>query len=426
MRFYETRGGFSSSYFILEQNTSLPVAGFSGLSIAPLFLEALTRINYSVPTPIQQQVIPIAVEGKDIVGIAQTGTGKTLAFCLPMLQRLSNMDAQGLVLVPTRELASQVEESIQQLSAGMGVRTAVLIGGAPMYPQVRALRNHPHVIVATPGRFMDHLKQKNFNLTRVRVVVLDEADRMLDMGFAHQITTILKMISTERQTMLFSATMPAEIMKLATGHMQLPIRIEIAPAGTTASRVTQEIFIVQRDAKIPMVEKLLAKYSGTTLIFSKTKHGARKLTDMIRGMGHTVAELHANRSLVQRREALAGFKSGAYRVLVATDIASRGIDVTGIELVINFDLPMNPEDYVHRIGRTARAGAGGHAISLATPDQRITLRNIERIIRMEIPTSEGPGMPQMDRQSSQGSRPFAGRRRTFGARRGFRPRRRSF
>jgi len=373
-------------------NQHTPSAGFSGLGIAPIFLETLAKLKITEPTPIQQQAIPVAIEGKDLVGIAQTGTGKTFAFGIPMIQRLHQMKKRGLVVLPTRELAIQVDESLRKIGIGLGLRTAVLIGGAPMGPQRWAISQDPHIIVATPGRLNDHLQQKTVRLDNVKIVVLDEADRMLDMGFAPQIRQIFHSLPAgERQTMLFSATMPAEIMKLATAYMKLPIRIEVAPSGTTAERVTQEIFIISKDEKLRLTEKLLQKYVGTTLIFTKTKYGAKRLTTAIRTMGHTAAEIHSNRSLSQRRDALEGFKSGRYRVLIATDIASRGIDVTGIELVINYDLPTNTEDYVHRIGRTARAGAGGHAISLVLPDQRRDLQAIERLVKKTLPVAHLPG-----------------------------------
>ncbi len=368
-------------------------SSFSNLGISPVLLETLKKLNYTTPTPIQEQAIPVAVEGKDIVGIAQTGTGKTLAFGIPMIQRLYEMKGRGLVVLPTRELAIQVDESLSRAGADLGLRTAVLIGGTAMRPQIQAINRDPHIIIATPGRLNDHLSQQTVRLDRIKIVVLDEADRMLDMGFAPQIQKIFHVLPAERQTMLFSATMPPEIMKMATSHMKLPIRVEVAPTGTTAERVTQEIFIIPKEEKIRLVEKLLQQYSGTTLIFTRTKYGAKKLTQFIRDIGHTAAELHSNRSLGQRRDALDGFKSGKYRVLIATDIASRGIDVTGIELVMNYDLPTNTEDYVHRIGRTARAGAGGHAISFVSPDQRGELRDIERLVRKSLPVSKLPELP---------------------------------
>ena len=379
--------------YFMNQNSQLQTPGFSGLGIAPTLLEALIKLNYKNPTPIQLQAIPVAMEGKDLVGIAQTGTGKTIAFGIPMIQRLQQIKGYGLIILPTRELAIQVDESLRQVGMHLGLRTAVIIGGMPMRPQVQALARNPQIIVATPGRLNDHLNQKTARLDNVRIVVLDEADRMLDMGFAPQIQKIFHALPRARQTMLFSATMPPEIMKMATAYMKLPIRIEVAPSGTTVERVTQEIFIIQKDAKVRLVEKLLQQYSGTTLIFTRTKYGAKKLTREIRGIGHTAAEFHSNRSPNQRREAFEGFKSGRYRVLVATDIASRGIDVIGIELIINYDLPTNTEDYVHRIGRTARAGVGGHAISLVTPDQRRELRDIERLIRKNLPISQLPELP---------------------------------
>lgn len=377
----------------MNQNSQLQTPGFSRLGIAPTLLEALIKLNYKNPTPIQLQAIPVAMEGKDLVGIAQTGTGKTIAFGIPMIQRLQQIKGYGLIILPTRELAIQVDESLRQVGMHLGLRTAVIIGGMPMRPQVQALARNPQIIVATPGRLNDHLNQKTARLDNVRIVVLDEADRMLDMGFAPQIQKIFHALPRARQTMLFSATMPPEIMKMATAYMKLPIRIEVAPSGTTVERVTQEIFIIQKDAKVRLVEKLLQQYSGTTLIFTRTKYGAKKLTREIRDIGHTAAEFHSNRSPNQRREAFEGFKSGRYRVLVATDIASRGIDVIGIELIINYDLPTNTEDYVHRIGRTARAGVGGHAISLVTPDQRRELRDIERLIRKNLPISQLPELP---------------------------------
>ncbi len=369
------------------------MSNFRDLGIAPALLQVLTRLKYETPTPIQAQAIPAAIQGKDVVGIAQTGTGKTLAFGLPMIQRLGATKGQGLVVLPTRELALQVEEVLKKVGHSLGLRVAVLIGGTGYGPQISSIRAKPHIIVATPGRLNDHLEQKTISLSGVRIVVLDEADRMLDMGFAPQIAKIFKNLSHDRQTMLFSATMPSEIMNMARAHMKLPIRIEVAPSGTTAANVTQEIFIVAKDQKNRLVDKLLSQYPVSTLIFTRTKFGAKKLVRAIKAMGHTAAEIHGNRSLGQRKEALEGFKNGRYRVLVATDIASRGVDVIGIGLVLNYDLPSDSGDYVHRIGRTARAGAGGHAISFATPDQRGELRSIERLIRKTLPISRLPDLP---------------------------------
>ena len=369
-------------------------AVFSDLGIAPALLESLARMRYAIPTPIQEAAIPPGIQGKDIVGIAATGTGKTFAFGIPMIQRLAQIQGgRGLILLPTRELALQVDEALRRIGRGLGLRTAVLIGGASMGPQIGALRASPQIIVATPGRLIDHMEQKNVRLDGVHILVLDEADRMLDMGFAPQIRKIFAVLPRERQTMLISATMPPEIMRMATAEMKLPIRVEIAPSGTTSDRVTQEIFIIARHAKNRLLDKLLAEHAVTTLIFTRTKHGARRLMRAIRAMGHTAAEIHSNRTLAQRREALEGFRSGKYRILVATDIASRGIDVRGIGLVINYDLPANSEDYVHRIGRTARAGSAGHAISFVAPEERRELFSIERLVRMKIPISEIPELP---------------------------------
>ncbi|MFA4827567.1 MAG: DEAD/DEAH box helicase [Candidatus Shapirobacteria bacterium] len=377
----------------MHQNKPTNNPGFSGLGIAPSLMEIVAKLNYKIPTPIQRQAIPVALQGKDLVGVAQTGTGKTLAFGIPLIQRLNQISGSGLIVLPTRELALQVDEVLSRFGSKMSFKTAVLIGGAPIRPQIQALSRNPRIIIATPGRLNDHLQQKTANLKNVKIVVLDEADRMLDMGFAPQIKKIFQELPVERQTMLFSATLAPEIMKMATSFLKLPIRIEVAPTGSIAEHLTQEIFIIRKDDKIRLVDKLLQQYLGATLIFTRTKHGAKKLTGNIRDMNHRAVEIHSNRSLSQRKEALAGFKSGKYRVLIATDIASRGIDVTGIELVINYDLPTNTEDYVHRIGRTARAGVTGHAISLVAPEQRRELRDIERLIRKTLPISPVPELP---------------------------------
>ena len=374
----------------LTNNNTVQAASpsFYGLGIAPKILDILERMEFKVPTPIQLKAIPLALEGKDIVGIAQTGTGKTHSFAIPMVQRLVAKKGVGLVLAPTRELAIQIDEAFQEIARAFGMKTACLIGGAPMPPQVTALRRDPSIVIATPGRLIDHMSQWNFIPDSVTMLVLDEADRMLDMGFAPQIEKIFRFIPKERQTMLFSATMPKEIMDIATRQMKLPLSVEIAPPGTTAEKVTQELFIVKKEAKTQLLKKILAQYHGAVLLFSRTKHNAKKIVRNIREMGHSASEIHSNRSLAQRRDALEGFKSGKYRVLVATDIASRGIDVTGIQLVLNYDLPEDAENYVHRIGRTARAGHKGHAISFATPDQGRDVRDIEKLIKATLPVSK--------------------------------------
>jgi ATP-dependent RNA helicase RhlE len=259
-----------------------------------------------------------------------------------------------------------------------------------MRPQLDALRKHPRIIVATPGRLIDHLEHRTVKLDDTKVLVLDEADRMLDIGFGPQIERILVTVPRERHTMLFSATMPDDIVRIAAQHMKMPVRTEIAPAGTTAETVSQEVFVVAKEAKSALLQKLLGQYAGPVLVFTRTKRGAHKLTQNLKKQGHSAAQIHADRTLGQRKEALEGFRSGKYRILVATDIAARGIDVKGIELVINYDLPDDPENYVHRIGRTGRAGVVGHAVSIATPEQGKDVRAIEGIIRTSITQSEHP------------------------------------
>jgi ATP-dependent RNA helicase RhlE len=378
----------------MTQNTQSQ-ARFSELGIAPRLLDNLERLKFIVPTPIQHQCIPQALQGKDIVGIAQTGTGKTLAFGIPMIQILSQMpgNAQGLILLPTRELALQVDQVLQTVGRPIGLRTAVLIGGASGHQQKQMLRRGPHIIVSTPGRLMDHVQQKNLFLNNMKIVVLDEADRMFDIGFMPQIKQILGMVSPDRQTLMFSATMPHAIAEIAHRYMKIPLRIEVAPAGTSSKNVEQEIFIVNKDAKMQLLEKVLEDNKGSVLLFSRTKHGAKRIANGVRAMGHTASEIHSNKSLSQRKMALEGFKNGRFRVLVATDIASRGIDVTGISLVINYDLPDNTEDYVHRIGRTGRAQSFGKAISFATSQEWVDIRHIEKLIKKTIPVKPLPALP---------------------------------
>jgi len=367
---------------------------FHNLGIEPNLLAMIDALKFTVPTPIQHKVIPVAIEGKDIIGIAQTGTGKTLAFGVPMVQRLGlNSGMRGLVLVPTRELALQVNDALQKITPAYKMRTTVVIGGASMHEQLIRLKQNPHIIIATPGRLNDHIEHQRLRLDNVGVLVLDEADRMLDMGFLPQIERILRIIPRQRQTMLFSATIPPEVVKIASRHMQLPVQTEIAPSGTAAELVSQELFIVRHEMKGNLLNELLKQYSGAVLMFVRTKRSAARVARLLQTAGQSVAEIHADRSLGQRKDALRGFKSGQYRILVATDIAARGIDVTGIELVVNYDLPDDPENYVHRIGRTGRAGKAGHAISLATPDQGQDVRRIEHIIRTTIPVGSHPRIP---------------------------------
>jgi ATP-dependent RNA helicase RhlE len=370
-------------------------ASFAGLGITPEILEQLQKLKFSTPTPIQHQAIPIAIKGQDLMGIAQTGTGKTMAFGIPMIQILDGQGGTGLILLPTRELTTQVDQALQSLGNTFGLRTAILIGGTPQGPQIKALSRNPHIIIATPGRLIDLLEQGRVRLNTVKILVLDEADRMLDMGFEPQIKKILEEVpSTQRQTMLFSATMPEKITKLAKSYMRSPLRVEVAPAGTAAANIEQEVFMLPRNQKLSLLKQLLDEYQEKILIFSRTKHGAKKITRALNNMGHKAGEIHSNKSLAQRTKAMANFKSGAIRILVATDIASRGIDVDNIEVVINYDLPDNPEDYVHRIGRTGRAGKSGKAISFAAPEQKRDIFTIERLVRKQLPISPTPEIKQ--------------------------------
>ncbi|MHB8903907.1 MAG: DEAD/DEAH box helicase [Patescibacteria group bacterium] len=360
-------------------------AGFANLGIKDSILSVLAKMGLEDPTPIQIKAIPVALDNQDLIGIAQTGTGKTFAFGIPMLHILAEKKGRALVVLPTRELAAQVEENLHRLGNSFGLRSVCLIGGEPIGKQMYALRKKPHVLVATPGRLLDHLKRKSIVLNDISVLVLDEADMMFDLGFAPQIEEIMKLTPKGRQVMLFSATMPDSIMRLVNKHLRQPVHIEVAPAGTTSELVDQEIYLVSRDDKLTYLEKLLDEYKGTVLVFVRTKHGAANLTEKLKRDDYKAAEIHSNLSFNQRKNALAGFKSGVHRILVATDVAARGLDIKDIELVVNYDLPDNSEDYVHRIGRTARAGKKGKAISFAVPSQKMEVKKIERLIKKELP-----------------------------------------
>lgn len=370
---------------------------FEGLGINAILLDVLRRIGYIHPTPIQLKTIPVGIEGKDVLGIAQTGTGKTLAFGVPMVQKLTHSDKEmGLIMVPTRELALQVFESMAKIAGAQKLNCALLMGGESMHRQLQQLRANPRIIIATPGRLQDHINQRTCKLDRVSIMVLDEADRMLDMGFAPQIKEIVKTVPANRQTLLFSATMPHELTTLAHSFMKDPQRIEVAPQGTAAALVTQELFYVQKFQKLPLLVTLVNKYKGSILVFSRTKHGAKHITAVLKNNNISAAEIHSNKTLKQRVLALEGFKKGIYRVLVATDIAARGIHVNNIEVVINYDLPQHSADYVHRIGRTGRAGSTGHAISFATTDQRRDVKDIERLLKMALKVSTVPELPKLE------------------------------
>lgn len=358
---------------------------FHGLGISPGMLDVIEAMKFTIPTPIQLKAIPLANEGKDVLGIAQTGTGKTLAFGIPMIQKLLQEPGRALILVPTRELALQVDATLRKLGNPFDIRSVIVIGGMDMDMQIKLLHKHNiRVIIATPGRLLDHMEQKTFPASDIKMVVLDEADRMLDMGFMPQVQRLTNYLPQKRQTLFFSATMPDAIVKLAALYMKLPIHVEVAPSGAAPEKINQELYIVRPESKLKLLGKILEKYHGSVLIFTRTKAGTSKLTNALKEMKYNVNELHSDRTQGQRRHALQGFKTGLYRILVATDIAARGIDVHGIELVINFDLPDESENYVHRIGRTGRAGLAGHAITFAAPDEGSDIQAIEQLMKTSL------------------------------------------
>ena len=370
---------------------------FEMLGLAAPITRALAEERYSAPTPIQAKAIPPALEGRDLVGIAQTGTGKTAAFALPILHHLAARPAKPepksvrvLVLTPTRELASQIVDSFQTYGRHLSVSVRIAIGGVPIGKQIRGLSAGADVLVATPGRLMDLHRSRAVRLDRVAFLVLDEADRMLDMGFIRDINTIVALLPKQRQTFFFSATMPPEIARLADGMLNNPAKVAVTPAASTAERVEQRIAHVDRARKPDLLAEILKREPvDRALVFTRTKHGADKVVRGLVKAGIAAEAIHGNKSQGQRERVLAGFKQGKVRTLIATDIAARGIDVDGISHVINFDLPQVAETYVHRIGRTARAGKAGIAISLCSPDELPLLKAIERLIRLEIAVSEG-------------------------------------
>jgi ATP-dependent RNA helicase RhlE len=390
---------------------------FADLKLSEKSLHALERAGFEHPTPIQARAIPPALEGKDVIGTAATGTGKTAAFLLPIVERIAGRSRGGpraLVLAPTRELAVQIAEQLERFGRGRGVRGATVIGGVGMGAQTAALRDH-EVVIATPGRLVDHLQQRTAHLDAIEILVLDEADRMLDMGFRPQLDRILARVPRRRQTLLFSATMAGEVAEFARLHLHDPVRVEVSRSGTTAERAEQRVFLAAQPEKLPLLLALLGGDELSTLVFTRTKRRADRVAKALDRAGLQVARIHADRSQGQRRAALEGFRDGTYRVLVATDIAARGIDVAEIGHVVNFDLPHVPEDYVHRVGRTARMAASGKASSFASPEEADLLRGIERLTRKELPRSPVPRdsevfRAELARAEATRSEPGPGRR----------------
>jgi ATP-dependent RNA helicase RhlE len=366
---------------------------FDTLNLVEPIRRAVAAEGYTTPTPIQAQAIPHLLTGRDLLGVAQTGTGKTAAFALPILQRLTEHRRpatpkcpRALILTPTRELAVQIEQSFKTYGRHLGLRHAVVFGGVGQVPQAQALARGLDILVATPGRLLDLMGQNLCRLDKLEVFVLDEADRMLDMGFIHDVRRIIKTLPEERQTLLFSATMPNDIANLASSILRDPAKVEVTPVASTAERIDQWVLFVEKGDKRALLGEVL-KDSGIkrALVFTRTKHGANRLAEQLERMGVSSDAIHGNKSQTARQRALADFTAGKLRILVATDIAARGIDIDGITHVINYELPNVPESYVHRIGRTARAGAEGVALSFCDVEEREYLRDIERLIRRSIP-----------------------------------------
>ncbi len=376
---------------------------FSALGLSEALVRAVSERGYDNPTPIQAQAIPAVLGGGDLLAGAQTGTGKTAGFVLPILQRLSTQaprrasssgarHIRALILAPTRELAAQVEESVAAYGKHTPLKSAVVFGGVNINPQIDRLRRGVDVLVATPGRLLDHAGQRTVDLSGVEVLVLDEADRMLDMGFIHDIRRVIRLLPAQRQNLLFSATFPDEIRALADGLLHRPVTIEVARRNATADSVSQRVLPVDRGRKRELLSHLIRENGWfQVLVFTRTKHGANRLAEQLCKDGIPSLAIHGNKSQNARTRALAEFKSGALQALVATDIAARGLDIVELPHVVNFDLPNVPEDYVHRIGRTGRAGADGEAVSLVSPDENGLLRDIERLLRREIRRESVPG-----------------------------------
>ncbi len=369
---------------------------FTDLGLNPALLKALKAEGYETPTPIQAQAIPAVMTGRDLLGIAQTGTGKTAAFALPILHRLDaerkpapRRGCRALVLSPTRELATQIAESFRTYGRHLGFSVAVVFGGVKYGPQMKALAAGVDILVATPGRLIDHLGEKTANLSEAEIFVLDEADQMLDLGFLQPIRRIVSHLPKARTNLFFSATMPGEIGKLAGELLNDPVKVSVAPVATTAERVDQRLIFVESEHKREMLAELFADAKmSRTIVFTRTKRGADRVAKHLEACGVTAASIHGDKSQGQRERALAAFKAGSCRALVATDIAARGIDIDAVTHVVNFELPYVPEAYVHRIGRTARAGASGQAISLCADDERSLVRDIQRLTRQTIPAED--------------------------------------
>ncbi len=398
----------------LREMKATTLTQFSDLGLNASILKTLEAEGYDRPTPIQSQAIPKILSGHDLLGIAQTGTGKTAAFALPILNRLAETPkppmrkaCRVLILSPTRELATQIAESFRTYGAGLKLSVLVCFGGVPVGGQIRALAFGVDILVATPGRLLDHVQTNSVRLDQVETFVLDEADQMLDMGFILPIRRLVKTLPARRQNLFFSATMPGEIGALAGELLRNPEHVAVTPVATPVELIDQQVIYIENNDKRALLTKLLREGNfARTLVFTRTKHGADRVVRHLDDMGMNAAAIHGNKSQAQRERALAGFKSGHIPILVATDIAARGIDVDGVSHVINFDLPNIPDSYVHRIGRTARAGASGIAISFCAGDERAYLRDIEHLIRKRLPSTDERGrMTEKRPERPQGERP---------------------
>jgi len=367
------------------------------LGLAPALNEALSRAGFTKPTPIQNQAIPLALEGNDILGLAQTGTGKTLAFGLPLIEHLlaapgrpAPKTAKALILAPTRELVNQIAESLRVLTGKTKLHVATVVGGQSIGAQIKTLSRGTDILVATPGRLIDLMDRRAVDLRTVKHLVLDEADQMLDLGFIHALRKIAPRLGTPRQTMLFSATMPKQMEELSRSYLTDPKRVQVAPPGKVADKITQSVHFLEKSEKPAKLRGILSgDLDATTLVFARTKHGAEKLSKSLIADGYNAASIHGNKTQGQRDRAIKAFRDGRVTVLVATDVASRGIDIKGVTYVINYDLPEVPDSYVHRIGRTARAGREGEAIAFCSPEGAGLLRQIQRLMKFDIPVASG-------------------------------------